>query len=50
MTTDNKKWHYLFVKGLPALLKGITSKQVGDFCCLNCAYSLTTENALKKCA
>ena len=28
MITDNKKWHYLFVKRLPALLKGITSKHV----------------------
>ena len=24
MTTDSKKWHYLFVKGLSALFRGIT--------------------------
>ena len=48
MITDNKKWHYLFVKRLSALLKGITSKHVRDLYCLNCIYSFTTENALKK--
>ena len=31
MITDGKKWHYLAVKSLPALLKGITSKHKGDF-------------------
>ena len=31
MITDGKKWHYLFVKELPVLLRGITSKDVGDF-------------------
>ena len=29
------------------LLKGVTSKHVGDFYCLNCFYSFTTKNALK---
>ena len=47
MITDNKKWHYLFVKRLPKLPKGITSKHDGDFYCLNCFYSFRTENALK---
>ena len=47
MITDNKKWHYLFVKRLPTLPKGITSKHDGDFYCLNCFYSFRTENALK---
>ena len=46
--TDNKKWHYLFVKRLPALLKGITSKHFREFYCLNCFYSFIRENALKK--
>ena len=31
MITDGKKWHYLAVKSLTALLKGITSKHKGDF-------------------
>ena len=44
--TTNKKCHYLFVKRLSALLKGITSHD-GDFYCLNCLYSFRTENALK---
>ena len=47
MITNNKKWHYLFVKILFALLKGITSKHDGGFYCLNCFYSFTTENALE---
>ena len=48
MITDGKKWRYLAVKRLSALLKGITSKHDGDFYCLNCFYSFTTKNALKK--
>ena len=43
MITDGKKWHYLAVKGLSTLLKGITSKHVEDFYCL-----YRTENKLKK--
>ena len=39
MITDGKKWHYLAVKSLSALLRGITSKHVGDFYCLNCFHS-----------
>ena len=35
-------------KKLSALLRGITSKHDGDFYCLNCFYSLRTENKLKK--
>ena len=45
---NNKKWHYLFVKKLSALLKGITSKHVGDFYCLNCFHSYSTQDNLKK--
>ena len=48
MITDGEKWHYLAVKILSALFKGITSKHEGDFCCLNCFQSYTTENKLKK--
>ena len=47
MITDGKKWHYLFVKRLSELLKRIISKHDGDFYCLNCFYSFTSENALK---
>ena len=36
ISDNNKKWHYLFVKRLSALLKGITSKHAGDVHYLNC--------------
>ena len=48
MITDGEKWHYLPVKKLSALLKGITSKHKGDFCCLNRFHSYRTEEKLKK--
>ena len=35
-------------KKLSTLLKGIISKHAGDFYCLNCFQSYTTENKLKK--
>ena len=35
MITDNKKWHYLAVKNIFGLLRGITSNHDGDFYCLN---------------
>ena len=41
------KWHYLAVKSLFALFKGITSNHVGDFYCLNCFHSFRIENKLK---
>ena len=31
MITDGAKWHYLAAKKLFALLKGVTSKSVGNF-------------------
>ena len=31
MITDGKKWHYLAVKSLQVLLRGITSNHKGDF-------------------
>ena len=48
MITDNKKWHYLAVKILSALLRGITSNHNADFYCLNCFHSFRTKNVLKK--
>ena len=48
MIADNKKWHYLAVKTISGLLRGITSNQNGDFYCLNCFHSYTTKNKLKK--
>ena len=48
MITDGEKWHYLAVKRLSALLRGITGNNNGDFHCLNCFQSYATENQLKK--
>ena len=44
MITDGEKWHYLTVKNLPGLLRGITSNHQGDFYCLNCFRSYRTIN------
>ena len=48
MISDGKKWHYLAVKNLSALLSGITSNHDGDFYCLNCFHSYRTKEKLKK--
>ena len=48
ITDDGKRWHYLAVKNLPALLRGITSNHHGYFYCLNCFHSYKTHNKLKK--
>ena len=48
MIIDSKKWHYLTVKKLSALFRGITSNHVGDFYCLNCFHSFRTKNKLEK--
>ena len=44
MITDGEKWHYLVVKNLSGLFKGITSNHYGDFYCLNCFHSYRTKN------
>ena len=48
MITDGKKWHYLAVTNLSALLQGNSSNHEGDFYCLNCFNSYTSKNKLKK--
>ena len=48
MIADGEKWHYLAVKELSALLRGITGNNNGNFYCLNCFRSYTTEDKLKK--
>ena len=47
MITDGEKWHYLTVKKLPGLLRGITSTHKEDFYCLNCFHSYRTINKLE---
>ena len=48
MIPDGKNWHYLVVKRLSSLLKGITSNHDRHLYCLNCFHSNRTENKLKK--
>ena len=48
MNTDGKKCHYLAAKKLSALFCKIPSKHDGDFYCLNCLYSFSTENKIKE--
>ena len=40
--------HYLAVKKLSALLRGVTSKHYGDFSCMNCFYSFGTKTNLNR--
>ena len=47
MTSVGQKWHYLVVKNLSELLRGITSNHKEDFYCLNCFHSYRTENKLE---
>ena len=48
MITNGKEWHYLAVKSLFKLLRGITSNHVGHFYCLNYFHLYSTKNKLKK--
>ena len=48
MITGGKKWHYLAVKRLSALLRGITSNHNGDFYFLKCFHSYSAKSKLKK--
>ena len=47
MITNGEKWHYLTVKNLPELLRGITFNHCGDFHCLNCFRSYRTKSKLE---
>ena len=46
MINNGENWHYLAVKNLSRLLRGITSNHDADFYCLNCFHSYRTENKL----
>ena len=48
MITNGKKWHYLALRSLQALFRGISSNHNGGFYCLSCCHSCRTENRLKK--
>ena len=46
MIPNGEKQHYLAVKKLSVLLRGITSKHYSDFYCLNCLHSFRTKSKL----
>ena len=48
MITNSKKSHRFTVKGLSALLKGITTNHKGDLYCLSCFDSYKKEKRIKK--
>ena len=48
MISNGENWHYLVVKNLAGLLKGITSNHKEDFYCLNCFCKYSTKNNFEK--
>ena len=49
MITDGiTNWHYLAVKSISGLLRGITSNHNVDFYCLSCCHSYRINRKLKK--
>ena len=47
ISNGEKLWHYLAVKRLSTLWRGITSEHHGDFYCSNCFYVFATESKLQ---
>ena len=45
--SNGEKWHYLAVRKLSVLLRGITSRSHNDFCCLNWVYTFRTKSKLE---
>ena len=48
ITDGTSNWHYLAIKHISGLLRGMTSNHNGDFYCLNCFHSYKTKSKLKK--
>ena len=48
MISNGENWHYLTVKSLPGLLRGIISNHKEDLSCLNCFCSYRTRNKLEE--
>ena len=48
ITDGTSNWHYLAIKNISGLLRGITSNHKGDFYCLNCLHLYRTKSKLKK--
>ena len=47
MIPNRRRWHYLAVKKLSTLLRGIMSKHDGNFYCLNCLLFFRTKTKLE---
>ena len=43
MISSGKNWHYLAVKSLSRLLRGVSSNRNRDYYCLNCFHSYRTD-------
>ena len=43
---NNNNWHYITIKSISRLFRGVTSKSNSDFYCLNCLHSFRTRNKL----
>ena len=48
MITNGEKWHYLAVRRLSGLLRGVTGNNNGDFYFINCFHAYRTKNKLEK--
>ena len=48
ITDGTNNWHYLTVKSISGLTRGITSNHNSDFVCLNCFHLYRTKGKLKK--
>ena len=47
LISNGQRRHYVEVKKLSGLLRGITSKDDGDLYCLNCFHSIKIKNKLE---
>ena len=48
MISNGENWHYVVVRKLSGLLRGITFNHKEDFNCLNCVCAYSTKNKLKE--
>ena len=47
ITDGTTNWHYLAIKNISGLLRGVTSNHNGDFYCLDCFHSYRTNRKPK---
>ena len=48
ITDGDTNWHYLAIKNISRLLRGIKSNHNGHFYCFNCLHSYRAKSILKK--